>query len=73
MVTTKIIPTEMDDIYEVKVTLVRESGDLGNWKRVNRRFINTLRKQFLIWRTLGQGEREKYLLASEAQRAETRV
>jgi hypothetical protein len=55
------IPTELPDVYDVMLTLTRVSGDVSNWKRVNRRFLNTLRKQFLIWRTLGAAEREKYL------------
>ena len=57
-------PTSMDDVYEVRLTITRESGDISNWKRVNRRFLNTLRKQFLIWRTLGADERDKYLTAA---------
>jgi hypothetical protein len=54
------VPTEMPDVYELRLVVHRESGDVSNWKRVNRRFLNTMRKQFLIWRTLGQEEREKY-------------
>ena len=57
-------PTDMDDVFEVRVRITRESGDISNWKRVNRRFLNTLRKQFLIWRTLGSEERDKYLKAA---------
>lgn len=59
-------PTDMEQVYEVKLRLTRESGDISNWKRVNRRFLNTLRKQFLIWRTLRVEERDKYLAAAEA-------
>jgi hypothetical protein len=55
------IPTELPDVYDLLLTLNRVSGDVSNWKRVNRRFLNTLRKQFLIWRTLNAAEREKYL------------
>jgi len=55
------IPTSMEDVYELHLTINRESGDISNWKRVNRRFLNTLRKQFLIWRTLRAEERERYL------------
>jgi len=58
------LPTEMEDVFEVKVEITRESGDISNWKRVNRRFLNTLRKQFLIWRTLRAEERERYLRAT---------
>jgi hypothetical protein len=58
------VPTEMEDVYEVKLTVTRLSGDVSNWKRVNRRFLNTLRKQFLIWRTLRHEERARYLEAA---------
>jgi FtsX-like permease family protein/peptidase M28-like protein len=58
-------PTDMEDVFELRLVIHRLSGDISNWKRVNRRFLNTLRKQFLIWRTLGSEERERYLAASE--------
>ena len=58
-------PTEMEDVFELQLTIHRQSGDISNWKRVNRRFLNTLRKQFLIWRTLGTEERERYLTEAE--------
>ena len=54
-------PTDLEDVYSVNLTLTRVSGDVSNWKRVNRRFLNVVRKQFLIWRTLSAGERERYL------------
>lgn len=60
-VTLDTVPTDMEDVYEVNLIINRLSGDVSNWKRVNRRFLNTLRKQFLIWRTLRHEEREKYL------------
>ncbi|HSV72908.1 MAG TPA: FtsX-like permease family protein [Chthonomonadales bacterium] len=59
------LPTLMADVYEIRVIIHRESGDISNWKRVNRRFLNTLRKQFLIWRTLKQGERDRYLRSED--------
>jgi hypothetical protein len=59
------VPTEMEDVFEIKITIIRMSGDISNWKRVNRRFLNTLRKQFLIWRTLGHEERERYFAQTE--------
>lgn len=55
------LPTAMEDVFEIHVILTRMSGDISNWKRVNRRFLNTLRKQFLIWRTLRAEERDRYL------------
>ena len=54
-------PTDLEDVYAVYITLTRVSGDVSNWKRVNRRFLNVVRKQFLIWRTLSAEERERYL------------
>ena len=54
-------PTDTPDVYDIRLLIDRESGDISNWKRVNRRFLNTLRKQFLIWRTLKQADRERYV------------
>ena len=54
------VPTDIEDVFELRLTLTRVSGDVSNWKRVNRRFLNTLRKQFLIWRTLSVAERDRY-------------
>lgn len=71
MVMLRTEPTAMEDVFEVKLTITRESGDISNWKRVNRRFLNTLRKQFLIWRTLRAEERERYLTEAAANGAAT--
>jgi ABC-type antimicrobial peptide transport system permease subunit len=57
----EIVPTEYEGVYDIRLTLTRLSGDIANWKRVNRRFLNILRKQFLIWRTLPQEQRERYM------------
>ena len=61
----------MEDVFELRLTIHRHSGDISNWKRVNRRFLNTLRKQFLIWRTLRADERERYFEEAEAAPAPT--
>ncbi len=55
------IPTDMEDVFEIRLHLERVSGDVSSWRRVNRRFLNTLRKQFLIWRTLRAEDRDRYL------------
>jgi hypothetical protein len=57
----RTIPTDMEDVFEIRLELERVSGDVSSWRRVNRRFLNTLRKQFLIWRTLRAEERDRYL------------
>ena len=61
MIALDTAPTDLEDVYEVHLTLTRMSGDVSNWKRVNRRFLNVLRKQFLIWRTLTEIQRERYM------------
>jgi hypothetical protein len=57
----RTVPTDMEDVFEIVLHLERVSGDVSSWRRVNQRFLNTLRKQFLIWRTLRAEERDKYL------------
>lgn len=65
-VAVETTPTSTPDVFDIRLLIDRESGDISNWKRVNRRFLNTLRKQFLIWRTLKQADRERYLHVGEA-------
>lgn len=40
------------DFLEIRVTMHRKSGEIALWQRVNKSFINGLRKQLLIWRSL---------------------
>jgi hypothetical protein len=58
-------PTTTADVFDIALVIDRSSGDISNWKRVNRRFLNTLRKQFLIWRTIKQADRDRYLHEGE--------
>lgn len=51
---------EDEGIYRIHLTVHRESGEIASWKRVNRRFLNLLRKQLLIWRTLSADERGEF-------------
>jgi hypothetical protein len=64
-------PTTTPDVFDIALLIDRSSGDISNWKRVNRRFLNTLRKQFLIWRTLKQADRERYLREEDPLLAST--
>ena len=60
--------TEDPDSYlEIQVSLHREAGEVNSWRRINKAFINDLRKQLLIWRSLGQDAQAYYaeLLANE--------
>ncbi|WP_432736043.1 FtsX-like permease family protein [Maridesulfovibrio sp. FT414] len=43
---------------EAVLLITRESGEIGAWKRLNKDFINAIRKQFLIWRSL-EPEKQK--------------
>jgi len=47
--------------YEIGITLDLLSGDLATWARVSRTFLDDLRKQFLMWRSLSDSDREVYV------------
>jgi ABC-type lipoprotein release transport system permease subunit len=48
---------EEPDFLEIKVHIKREAGEAITWGRVNKAFINQLRKQLLIWRSLNDEAR----------------
>lgn len=54
--------------FEVALTLV--AGDRDTWGRVNRTFVDDIRKQFLLWRTLGDDDRRFYIDNASTQFAE---
>ncbi|HSV27365.1 MAG TPA: ABC transporter permease, partial [Sedimentisphaerales bacterium] len=53
-------PSDVEGIDEVRIIMRRESGAYNDWRRANRVFVNDLRKQFLIWRSLDTEVTEKY-------------
>ncbi|MCD6335176.1 MAG: hypothetical protein J7M27_07585 [Candidatus Latescibacteria bacterium] len=55
------IPTGEHGVYRVEVSIHRKSGDVASWKRLNRGFLNVLRKRFLVWRTIPAGTKEEYV------------
>jgi hypothetical protein len=61
-------PTSERTVYEITLALRRLSGDISSWKKANWFFLNTLRKQFLIWRTIVLEQRREY-----ARRADDRL
>ena len=63
----KAVPTDEHGIYRIETEFVRLSGDLASWRRMNRSFLNVLRKRFLVWRTLGNGLRAEYDRAGRTQ------
>jgi hypothetical protein len=54
------VPAGEFDIYRIVVTIHRISGDTLSWQRMNRGFLNVLRKQFLVWRTVPAGVKAQY-------------
>jgi hypothetical protein len=53
-------PSEIAGIDEVALILVRQSGEPKDWQRLNKLFLDDLRKQFLIWRSLAPETMEAY-------------
>ena len=54
------VPTGEFNIYRIVVRILRVSGDTLSWQRMNRGFLNVLRKQFLVWRTVPSGTKAEY-------------
>jgi hypothetical protein len=40
--------------YDIRMTLERQSGEYNTWWRINRRFVNQIRKQLLVWRSMDE-------------------
>ena len=53
-------PETEHNIYSVALDIRRMSGEDASWRRVNQRFMNVIRKQFLIWRTVDAEAKETY-------------
>ncbi len=53
-------PTGDSDIFAIVLRLHRLAGDINSWKKTNTLFLGQIRKQFLIWRTVPQGEKVAY-------------
>ena len=51
---------EERDFLEIKMRIVRESGEANAWRRVNMIFLRALRKQLLVWRSLDRDSHERY-------------
>lgn len=65
-VEVELRPAHEDPGYlEINLRLVREAGEANIWRRINKAFINQLRKQVLIWRSLTKEAQEKYYIILE--------
>lgn len=57
---------EDEAFLEIHVRLTRKAGEVNTWWRINKRFLNRLRKQLLIWRSLEAADRENYAAELDA-------
>lgn len=56
-----ICPSAEDNSFlGIQVVLKRKSGEMNAWWRINKLFLNNLRKQMLIWRSLDREQQVKY-------------
>ncbi len=53
-------PSGIPGIDEVRITLGRRSGQPKDWVRLNKVFLDDLRQQFLIWRSIPSETMEMY-------------
>ena len=54
---------------EIKVRLMRESGEANAWHRINKNFLHKIRRQLLVWRSFDDQTKEKYeLLLMDAEK-----
>ena len=67
---TSPVGGEEEDLYNITLDVHRESGEIASWKRVNRRFLNLIRKQLLIWRTFGADVRGEFHERGRQERIE---
>lgn len=52
--------TDYPGFLEMRITLLRQAGEKNVWFRLCRSFLNDLRKQLLIWRSLDQAEKLEF-------------
>lgn len=52
--------SEGHDFLEICVMVERRAGEATLWQRVNKSFINTLRKQLLVWRSLDDASQRHF-------------
>ena len=53
-------PSDIEGIDEVHVEMRRQSGSPAIWRRSSKVFINDLRNQFILWRTIPDDAAEHY-------------
>jgi len=61
----EFLPTSVKSVYTVEIFIQRISGQDTFWQRVNYRFINGLRKEFLLWHTLAAESKAHHRAVAE--------
>ena len=69
----RAVPEPEHNIYAITLAIRRISGEDASWRRVNQRFINVIRKQFLIWRTIDLEAKAGYRVQGEEILSGTRA
>jgi hypothetical protein len=63
-------PSEEDPGFlDIRVRLTRKTGEVNAWGRINKAFVNDLRKQLLIWRSMDGWTLAHYEKVMETARA----
>jgi cell division protein FtsX len=66
---------EEPGFLEIKILLRRQAGEANSWRRTNKAFLNALRRQLLMWRSLDETSHaryEKLLATAEEERGSSR-
>ena len=56
-----LVPDVDHRFFTLETTIERLSGNEATWWRANRIFVDSIRKQFLVWRNLPAEHRGAYL------------
>jgi hypothetical protein len=57
----RIVTSEHEGNPVLLCAVRRVNGEVKSWLRVNRRFVANLRRQLLLWRTIGPVDRDRYV------------
>jgi hypothetical protein len=58
----RIVPTDHEGVFGVRIHLERASGTEESWMRTNYGFMDLVRRQFLLWRNLDNDSRRDYIV-----------
>lgn len=59
-----VAETDLEDVLEIHIRLVRGSGQVASWRKLNRVFLGDVRRQLLGWRKLRLARMSQYIADS---------